>query len=185
MISSWLYKKSNRLTLVISSVLFMAFMIWVLPAVSATTKEITGSDLSPDTLFFYRPDRLYEIAQIYGEEGRAYYIRTRFTFDIIWPFVYGFFLVTFLSLVFKKLSNHWSKFKSSAFNILPLLAVFFDFLENMSAAYVMSIYPQTSFLAYVSPCFTMVKWLLIYGSFILLFIGLIWLFLSFVLKKLS
>jgi len=52
--------------------------------------ELTGTDVSPDTSVFYSAGELYGMAESYGEEGRAYYIYSRFTFDLIWPAAYLF-----------------------------------------------------------------------------------------------
>jgi hypothetical protein len=167
-LSNWLAKKTTPLVFFIAAFSFIGFMIFVLPAVSATTKEITGSSLSPDTSFFYSVETLYQIAEEYGEAGREYYINSRFTFDVLWPVVYGFFLVSALSLTFKRPIAGKSFY---LFNLLPIFGDVFDFLENVMTAYVMFRYPLTSFVAYIAPYFTLMKWLLIYLAFGLLIIG--------------
>lgn len=167
-LSNWFAKKTTLPVFIVAVFIFIGFMILVLPAVSATTKEITGSSLSPDTSFFYSVETLYQIAEEYGEAGREYYINSRFTFDVIWPVVYGFFLVSALSLTFK---NPIASKSFYMFNLLPLFGMGFDFFENITVSYVMFRYPQTTFIAYLSPYFTLMKWLLIYLSFGLLIIG--------------
>lgn len=161
-LSLWFNRKIKLPVFIVAALIFTGFIIFVLPAVSATTKENTGSSLSPDTSFFYSVETLYKIAEGYGEAGREYYINSRFTFDVVWPIVYGFFLVSALSLAFKKPIASKSFYM---FNLLPLFAIVFDFLENITLAYVMFIYPLTSFVAYVAPYFTLMKWLLIYLAF--------------------
>jgi hypothetical protein len=167
-LSLWFNRKITLPVFIVAALIFTGFIIFVLPAVSATTKEITGSSLSPDTSFFYSVDTIYQIAEEYGEAGREYYINSRFTFDVVWPVVYGFFLVSALSLIFKKPIAGKS---FHMFSLLPLFAMIFDFLENITLAYVMFIYPLTSFVAYVAPYFTLMKWLLIYLAFVLVIIG--------------
>jgi len=117
-LSLWFNKKITLLVFIVAALIFTGFIIFVLPAVSATTKEITGSSLSPDTSFFYSVEKLYQIAEEYGEAGRQYYINSRFTFDVIWPIVYGFFLISALSLTFKKPIGGKS---FAILNLLPLL----------------------------------------------------------------
>jgi hypothetical protein len=167
-LSSWFAKKTNLLIFIVASLIFVGFIIFVLPAVSATTKEITGTSLSPDTSFFYTVERLYQIVEIYGETGRQYYINSRFTFDVIWPLVYGFFLVTALSMTFKK---PIAKKSFYMFNLLPLSGIIFDYLENITIAYLMFKYPKTTFIAYLALYFTLMKWLFIYLAFVVLIIG--------------
>lgn len=58
-------------------------------------------------------------------------------------------------------------------NLLPLGGMLFDYLENISAALVIGRYPQPMPLfAALAPFFTLFKWLLVGGSFVLLFIAL-------------
>jgi len=167
-LSRWLTKKTTLLVFLVALIIFIGFMIWVLPSVSATTKEITGSSRSPDTSFFYTVETLYQITSEYGEAGRQYYIRSRFTFDVVWPLVYGFFLVTALSLIFKKPIRGTS---FHGLNLLPIFGMVFDFFENITAAFVMFRYPQTTTAAYLAPYFTLVKWLFIYAAFGVLMMG--------------
>ncbi|KAF0092495.1 MAG: hypothetical protein FD141_679 [Fusobacteria bacterium] len=169
-LSKWFTKKTTLLVFIVATLIFTGFIIWVLPGVSANTKEITGSSLSPDTSFFYTVEKLYQIAEVYGETGRQYYINSRFTFDVVWPIVYGFFLVSALSLTFKKPIAGKSFY---VFNLLPLFGIGFDFSENITVAYVMFRYPQTTFVAYLAPYFTLIKWLFIYLAFGFLIIGVI------------
>lgn len=169
-LSRWFTKKTTLIVFIVASLIFTGFLFFVLPAVSATTKEITGSSLSPDTSFFYTVETLYQIAEEYGQAGREYYINSRFTFDVIWPVVYGFFLVSALSLTFKKPIAGKS---FHMFNLLPLFGMGFDLLENITVSYVMFRYPLTTFVAYAAPYFTLMKWLLIYLAFGLLIIGVI------------
>lgn len=161
--SKWIHQKNTLALKLISIILFVSFMTIVLPGVSETTKEITGTNASPDTSFLYTSQDLNDIAESYGELGRSYYIRSRFSFDIIWPIVYLFFLVTTLSTLFKGIQN-----------LIPLAGWLFDFLENLGASFVMYRYPRESgFIAIVTPIFTLLKWVFIYISFGLIIVGLI------------
>lgn len=171
--SKWIHQRINPVILMISIVIFAIFMLIVLPGVSETTKEITGTSSSPDTSFFYTSQDLYDIAASYGEAGRAYYIRSRFSFDIIWPIVYLFFLVSMMSVLFK-----------SQLNLIPFLGVLFDFLENLGASFVMYRYPlDAGMITSLTPIFTLMKWIIIYISFGLITIGLIRLFFNTLLMK--
>ena len=56
--------------------------------------------------------------------------------------------------------------------MVPLLGALFDYLENGSAAVVMLRYPDhTIVLDTLAPVFTLVKWVFLGGSFVLLFVG--------------
>lgn len=169
-LSILLNKKINWLVFFVSVLIFTVFIIFVLPGVSLTTREITGSNLSPDTSIFYSVETLYKIAEDYGAAGRDYYINSRFTFDVVWPLVYGFFLVSSLSMTFREPIVKRSFY---VFNLLPIFAVVFDFLENITVSYLMFRYPQTSYIGYLAPYFTLIKWLLIFSAFGLLVMGVL------------
>jgi len=169
-LSNLFYRFGNVIILLLSVVVFALFITTILPAEAQQSSVETGSNRSPDSSFFYSVDDLYSMAKEYGEEGRAAYIYSRFTFDIIWPLAYTFFLTAALSFLFRPLSSNWR-----VLNLLPLTAMSLDFLENISASIVMMRYPSsTPFIAQLTPFFTLLKWLCIYASFALLVIGIIY-----------
>ena len=162
-ICDFFLEKSNKNLLIITSLIFLLFMILVLPPVSRYTEDLTGSASSPDTSLLYSSDDLFDMAETYGEEGRDAYILLRFTFDIVWPIVYLMFLVSFISLLIKNL-NLKEKYKYLI--LLPLFGVIFDFLENISSVIVMHKYPvEMVFFANLAPIMTLIKWGLIGISF--------------------
>jgi len=147
----------------IFSVLLMSVFVGVvLPYMSGYTESLIGTNISPDTSFFVLPKRLYEIARIYGSDGRRAYIVLRFTFDLVWPCVYLlFFVSSFTYLGMRKY-------------ILPILGVVFDLLENITASILMGLYPKEIYpLAYLFSIFNAAKWVFITASFIMLIVLLI------------
>jgi hypothetical protein len=165
---------SNRLHWVSSGwvalagfLVFLLFAALVLPHQAAQAAAETGAAGSPDTSLFYRPNKLYDLAEAYGPQGRQAYIRARFTFDLIWPLVYAFFLTTSISWL-----SRWAFPAGSAWlraNLVPLLAMAFDYLENISTSVVMARYPDpTPVAAWLAPVLTLTKWLFVGASFLLL-----------------
>jgi hypothetical protein len=119
----------------------------------------------------YTPSDLYQMAEQYGEQGRAAYIRARFTFDLVWPLVYTLFLTTALSWLFARGFAADSRWQRA--NLAPLLGALFDYLENLSTSLVMWRYPaQTAVVDLLAPAFTLLKWVFVGGSFALVLIGL-------------
>lgn len=168
-LSEWLYEKSRLSVFLVALLIFLLFLGIILPREATRLESIAGITDSPDTSLFYTPSYLYDLAQEYGEEGRAYYIRSRFTFDLIWPLAYLFFLVTSLSFTFH--SVHAKSFWR-ILNILPFGGLIFDYLENIMVSLVMYRYPLSSSLpAFFAPLFTLVKWIFIGGSFLFLLVG--------------
>jgi hypothetical protein len=169
-ISDGIYNLTRNWVVAVAVVIFLLFMALVLPRQAADAEAATGSAGSPDTSFLYSADDLYQFAQAYGEQGRAAYIRARYTFDVIFPLVYGFFLTATISWVFAR------SFRPGVWrraNLVPLLGVLFDLLENVSTSLVMLRYPQpTRVIDTLAPAFTLVKWIFVFGSFGLLLTGI-------------
>ena len=170
-LSTWFYRISGLPLLLIAVLIFIFFMVVVLPEMAGQLGDITGVDVSPDTSFIYSSADLYEMAEAYGEEGRAYYIYSRFTFDVAWPLAYMLFLVVTISYLYR---DHSTGSGWRLVNLLPLAGGLFDFLENSAASLVMYRYPlETPVVATLAPVFTFVKWILIVLSFAALIIGLL------------
>ena len=170
-LSERLYDLLTPPILAVAAALFLLFMLVVLPGMAARTAEMTGGAPSPDTSLFYTARDLYEMAEIYGEAGRAFYISTRFTFDIIWPLVYLLFFTAVITAVFRPFAptSLWRKA-----NLLPGGGAIFDFLENTGASVVMYRYPlSTPLVAELTPVFTFVKWLLIAASMAAILLGIL------------
>lgn len=149
--------------------LFVFFLVAVLPQEAAKGTALGLVD-SIDSAFFYSPARLYAIAEAYGEQGRAFYIQQRFSFDVIWPLVYGFFVFSWLNLWLR--SQRWVL-------IFSWLPVGLDFLENISAAFVLSRFPvRVDGVAMMASAFTLLKWVTLYSALVLvmslLIVGPIW-----------
>jgi hypothetical protein len=170
--STWLYKFSTGWLALIAVIIFILFTALVLPGQSAQAEDVSGDSGSPDMSFFYSAEKLFKMAEAYGDQGRSAYIRARFTFDLIWPLVYGFFLTTSISW-----SIHRSGFSKTAWgiiNLVPVFGVIFDYLENITTSWVMFRFPQPAYLpATLAPFFTATKWIFVGGSFGILIIGIL------------
>ncbi|MCJ7434935.1 MAG: hypothetical protein MUO77_15745 [Anaerolineales bacterium] len=148
-------------------VIFLLFVSLVMPKQAAQAETYSRDAGSPDMSFFYSADDLYRMADSYGEAGRAAYVRARFTFDVIWPIVYLFFLGTSLSwALVRALSegNHWRML-----NLFPAFGWLFDLLENIAASAVMLNFPShIPVVDLLTPIFTSIKWFFVGGSFVIL-----------------
>ena len=169
-ISEWLYKVSNTWVAISALIVFLLFSTLVLPRQTSQTEEYSGDARSPDLSIFYTPDLLYEMAESYGEQGRNEYVNARFTFDLVWPLIYTFFLTTAISWVFARVFTQ--QYRILQANLLPIFAMLFDLLENISTSLVMVLYPdEVILIAWVAPIFTSTKWLLVASSILALIAG--------------
>ncbi len=170
-ISERLYRFSNGWVALIGLLVFAGFIGLVLPAQAIQAEAYTEGIGSPDGSFFYNAERLYRMAEAYGPEGRAAYIRARFTFDLIWPLAYLLFFATGISWVYAKAFAPGSPWR--LLNLFPLLGAIFDYLENLGAATVMARYPApTPLVDVITPIFTSIKWFFVNGSFVVLGLGI-------------
>lgn len=175
-LSNWLYRFSSGWVTITAVAVFLLFVILVLPGQSSGGSEAAAPDLS----LYYSAEKLYHMADEYGEAGRNAYIRARFTFDLIWPLVYTFFLAVTISWLFNRtlsLEAGWRRL-----NLAPVIGMLFDYLENISTSLVFWRFPeQIPLISSLAGIFTAFKWLFVVGSFLLLVYGSI-LFIGKVLK---
>jgi len=165
-ISDFLHDVSSGKLALLALIIFILFGAFVLPREAARAEQVSEGAGSPDTNLFYTAGDLYELAEIYGPEGRVAYVRARYTFDVAFPLVYGFFLVTAISWIVGRVIEGGSRFR--LVNLAPVFAVLFDFLENLSTSAVMLRYPQQTAVAYLAPILSLIKWIFVYGSFVIL-----------------
>ncbi len=163
---------SSAALAIVSLILFMIFLFIIMPNLANKISVISSGLGSPDTLFFYDKEKLYQLASIYGEEGRLSYIQTRIKYDIAWPIVYALFLVTSVSWFNNKTFKNNQSIKH--INVLPVFALIFDFVENISVSVVMYNYPQKEVLfSSISSYATPLKWLFVFVSFTVFLISTI------------
>lgn len=170
-ISNMFYRVSKGWVAFCGLIIFILFTILVLPK-QTTEANKSNADLgTPDLSIFYTPDELYRMAEAYGEAGRQAFIQVRLTFDVVWPLIYLLFLSTSISWLLLNSLPPDSRFLRV--NLLPLLATLLDYLENFSNILIMSRYPMhTIIIEWLAPIFTLLKWMMVGASFVVLFLGI-------------
>ncbi len=167
--SDFMTRFSRGWVALLGLVIFALFTALVLPRQAQNAAPVADVG-TPDLSLWYSPAELYQMAEDYGTEGRQAYIQARLRFDIIWPLVYTFFLATSLSWFFGRSTASGSLWRRA--NLAPFTAMLLDFLENLSTSLVMVRYPVHSMgIAEIAPVFTLLKWVFVGGSFVLLLIG--------------
>lgn len=171
--SRWLRQVISGPIALVALLIFVLFVIFVLPNQSSRgeTGESEAAGI-PDLSFYYSPEEIYSWAEAYGLSGRQDYILARFRFDVIWPLVYTFFLTSNITWLYKRGFPADSRWQYG--NLAPVAGMLLDFLENLSTSLIMYRYPlRTPIIDLLAPLFTMFKWIMVGGSMILLFMGLI------------
>lgn len=162
--------------IIILTIIFVLFTSLVLPYINNLTNNLIGVSESPDTGFGLSLSDYYIMRNRYGEYGIKIYTIMRFTFDIIWPFVYGGFLITSLYYLQKE-SNVFQSFR---LYFIAATAVLFDFLENLLAVLFMNMFPREfDLLVYALKISSTLKWLVLVVSFSML----LYVFIIFIHKK--
>lgn len=171
-ISGFLYRISRGPVVLAAIALFALFLVVVLPRQAAQAEQATGGSGGPDGSFVYGVDDLYRFADAYGSEGRAAYIRARWTFDVVWPLVYTAFLGTAISFVYARAFAPGSVWRYA--NLCPVVGAALDFGENSATSLVMARFPdRTPVIELLAPVFTFTKWIFVNGSFVVLLIGIV------------
>ena len=171
-LSPILHRWATGRVALLATVVFILFTALVLPRQAAEAEIASGGAGSPDTSFWYTPDDLYRMAEAYGPAGRQAYIKARWTFDLVWPVVYTVFLRLTIGWVYRRASTAESRWQLA--NLVPVASMLLDYLENSATSLVMARYPAlTPGIAHLAPLFTLIKWVFVNGSFVLLLIGIL------------
>ncbi len=169
--SSYVYLISRPRVAIFTFFIFIITIALILPSQSATLREEIGDNPTPDLSTFYTVEELYSWAELYGESGRMSYIRTRFTFDIIWPLIYTGFLVSSIGSV---THGRYSESTTKKLVLIPILGLLFDYLENISTSVIMWRYPtRTPIIDLAATMITPLKWIFLGASFLILLTSLI------------
>ena len=171
-LSAFFYRFSSGWITLAGVIVFLVFSVLTLPKQNAMTEFYSQGLGGPDTSLFYTGSQLLQMAEVYGEEGRAAFITARWGFDLAFPVIYTFFYITCISYCFKRGLNRQTGLPM--LNLVPLLAFLFDLAENTATTVVMAAYPQhETWGQLLAPVFTPIKWVFVVGSGLLVFVGVI------------
>jgi hypothetical protein len=156
------YLKKDRVR-VLFIVLFIIFAFVISPIILILSNQFTNIRFSPDVSLFYSPDIFYDTLIATGQSGRNYYFITTWSFDLLYPIIYG---LAILSVMIK-----YKKDQKSLIYIIPLLGILFDYLENSLASLLAFFYKtEIDLLVYVLQFFSSIKWLSIGLSILIILI---------------
>lgn len=167
----FLNRFSNWKTLVGLVILYAIFSFILLKNAEEKINQLAGKEVGPiDLTFGFSPERTLQMVEDYGDAGRAYYSQVELTIDIIYPVVYALLFAVILTLIYSRLIGGPVQY----LNVLPFVAMFFDYLENITIVSMLNNYPEQSIaMATLCELFKLFKWL-IFGLILFLIIyGLI------------
>src|SRR5215207_2152264 len=152
-------------------ILFLAdvlMMGYIMPVAGAILALAANNSVMPlDLMFFYTPEKAFEMIEKYGEAGRSIYFKIELTADIIYPIIYTLFYGLLISWLFQRAFRSDSKMQK--WNVMPVGAWFFDLLENIGIVSMLSMYPaKPAIMAWITMLFGSLKW-----AFFLVTVGLV------------
>lgn len=167
-----LQRWANWKVITVLAVLFLAFDLFVLPALASPG----GEDLPVlDLKFWYTPQQAFNAISEYSPQARQTSVVTHLTVDIVYPLVYGLLLSLLLIIVFRNATP----VQQRQLPLLPWRAVIADYLENIGLVAMFLLYPsQFPLLSWMTAIFTALKWIQIGFSFLALLIGVLLLVLN-------
>jgi len=137
---------------------FALFMLVVLPLVAWISRQ-NGLTQTPDTSLLYSSAQFSEWMVAYGEGGRRLYLILRWTFDLVYPLVYGLFFYMLLYKLKLHIRYQW----------VIVSAVAFDYFENLAASINVLIFPAINqSMIYLMQIFSTIKWVALILVFIII-----------------
>lgn len=170
-LSDWFYEKSkNNLVLLLLLAVFLSFNAFIFPYF--TRLYGLQDHLILDLQFGFSPEFAYTILAGYDEYGRHGIMVFTGIVDNLYPLVYG----SLLALLISKFIRNADALNSSCqiINLLPFIAVLFDFMENTGILIMIQYYQgQMIPIARVTSVAGMFKWIFLGFSVLILLFFLI------------
>ena len=157
-LSQVLYRLSSWQTILISTLIYAAFLAGVMIPHGAEMQSFAGDWGAPDGHLFYTPEILYAHVATWGDAGRQHYIDFRLGLDPFWALTYTAFLVTITSVALRRAIA--ADDRRRLLNLLPLAPMVADLTENMLGIIVITGYPaRMDALVWLTASVSCFKWL--------------------------
>jgi hypothetical protein len=175
-LSQFLDRIANGKLLILLFLIYAIFPAYFLKNAEEKINQLAGKKVGViDLTVGFNQQKTLQMVADYGDEARAYYARTEMTTDVIYPIVYAFLFGVILSLLYR--NKAYKPF--SWINLLPFVALIFDYLENICIVSLLQNYPSQSLnTATFCEVFKILKWIAFVISVVLILYGLIRLLLT-------
>jgi hypothetical protein len=175
-LSQFLNRIANIKLLIFLFLIYAIFPAFFLKNAEEKINQLAGKKIGViDLTLGFNPQKTLQMVADYGDEARAYYAQTEMTTDVIYPIVYALLFGVILSLLYR--NKVYKPF--SWINLLPFVALIFDYLENICIVSLLQNYPSQSLnTATFCEVFKMLKWIAFGISVVLILYGLIRLLLT-------
>ncbi len=146
--------KGYRYLIIITfTVLFCLFSFYLFPVNQAEMNIVVGESVKTlDSRFSYSYSDVNDLFYTLGDSGADIYMYITSVIDMIYPIVYGVLFILILSVVLLK--------RSSVFRFTPIVAVAFDYAENINTLLLLNRYPAINeWMVIRGSVFTLFKWI--------------------------
>ena len=181
-VSQFFYKKSNLVTGVSLTAIFVGYLLFVMMG-KGTGFEVAGSNIrSLGTSFGFDQLDVIAFLAIRSDEMITAYITFNQVWDVLFGLIYGLMYIVWVSVLFKPLSQ-----KAGRLNLVPFLQVIFDWLENYELALLSKQYLADGIIsmsnAQLASVFSVIKWGCSGLTYILIFTGIVLMVMRVLLNK--
>ncbi len=165
--SNYFIKRASWKVILFFVIVFILFNVLLFPYVM-NRFGLQGQPML-DFLFGFTPDQAYSMISGYGEEGRAGVLWISGLVDMLYPFVFGGLLVFLISQLSLEVLAENSKWRT--LNLVPIIAIFGDYHENLGIIIMTSLYPKRlDQFAVLSSVSGMIKWMFVAISIVVAFV---------------
>jgi hypothetical protein len=152
-----LHAMTKGFNISILALIYILMQLFVMQKADAEIRNLSGGVGPIDLQFAYSRQKVFSMLEAYGEVGRNFYLTIELTADLIYPLIYTLLLCMLIVFLFEKLNA--GAVLISRILLLPLLALVFDYLENIMLIMMLQLYPATDgTLALAASFFTSAKW---------------------------
>ena len=153
-------------------IVYLIMLLFTIPQVEQFAPSMKLFDLSPAGYSFVYANELLDAL---GVEGRSLYLKRQLPIDFIYPGLFAVSCCLLLSWLFSKSLNANSKIFYLC--LVPVIAGFFDYLENLGVVRMLMSYPDlaeshvsiSSLMTILKSGFTMVFFALLLMGIVLFF----------------
>jgi len=163
------YSKGKTVAVLFSltMLVYLTMILYTIPILSAFAPMLPIFDLSPSGYTF---EYANELLHALGSDGRSMYLNTQLPLDFIYPGLFSISYSLMLVWLFRKSFKDDSKIHYLF--LVPLMAGFFDYLENIFIIKMINSFPNLQeSTVNIASTFTVLKSVSTVVFFVLLIIG--------------
>jgi len=182
-ISKFFYDKSSFILAIISTIIFVTYLLNVLVSKSVSFDLIDEIPKSLGTTFGFGEAEILSYLSARTNEMIQSYINFNLIWDSLFGVLYGTMYTLWLSYLYRPYQH-----KLRTLNLLPFAQVLFDWIENFNIAIISNNYLKTETIQPLYSQFAsysnMIKWIISLIVISLIMIGLVLSIMRFIKKKL-